>query len=79
MRTPAISLAALSFSLVPGIAHADEAPASGDIVVTARLEKSARSEQTIAPNLVNIQSAEAIAKYPDVNSAEALSRMPGVS
>lgn len=79
MRTPAISLAALSFALVPGIAYADEAPASGDIVVTARLEKSAREEQNTAPNLVNIQSAEAIAKYPDVNSAEALSRMPGVS
>jgi TonB-dependent receptor len=51
-----------------------------DVVVTAaRLENSARREQQIAPNLVNIQSAEAIAKYPDYNAAEALSRIPGVS
>ena len=35
---------------------------SGDIVVTARREKTARIEQQIAPNLVNIQAAETIAK-----------------
>jgi len=52
---------------------------SKDIVVTGvRQEKSARKEQQIAPNLLNIQSAEAIAKYPDYNAAEALSRIPGV-
>ena len=50
------------------------------IVVTApRAEKTARSEQKSAPNLVNIQAAETIAKYPDYNAAEALGRVPGVS
>jgi TonB-dependent receptor len=39
----------------------------------------ARSLQKSAPNVVNYQSAEEIAKYPDVSSAEALSRVPGVS
>lgn len=50
-----------------------------DIVVTARRADAARAEQQIAPNLINIQPAETIAKYPDVNAAEALSRIPGVA
>ncbi|TPG38667.1 TonB-dependent receptor [Sphingomonas koreensis] len=51
-----------------------------DIVVTApRHEDEARETQKDAPNLINVQSAEAIAKYPDFNAAEALSRVPGVS
>ena len=50
-----------------------------EIVVTARAAKTARREQKQAPNLVNIQSAETIAKYPDYNAAEALGRVPGVS
>ena len=50
------------------------------IIVTApRQERTARSEQKAAPNIVSIQSAESIAKYPDVNAAEALSRVPGVA
>lgn len=70
------SLAAAQAIVGPPAASADD----GTIVVTGqRLETTARSEQKAAPNLVNIQSAEAIAKYPDVNSAEALSRIPGVS
>ena len=55
------------------------APRSTDIVVTARQEKTARDEQKASPNLVNIQAAETIAKYPDVNAAEAISRIPGVA
>lgn len=59
---------------------ADDQPSEKDIVVTsARLEKNARIQQQNAANLINIQSAEAIAKYPDYNAAEALSRIPGVS
>lgn len=60
---------------VPGT----EKPAGLDIVVTARRADNARSEQQNAPNLVNVQAAETIAKYPDVNAAEALSRIPGVA
>lgn len=50
------------------------------VIVTApRKEATARLQQLVAPNVVNVQSAETIAKYPDVNAAEALSRIPGVS
>jgi TonB-dependent receptor len=53
---------------------------AGDIVVTApRKEAEAREVQQRAPNIVNVQSAETIAKYPDFNAAEALSRIPGIS
>ena len=56
-------------------------PPSGEVVVTAapREEIKARQVQFDAPNLVTIQSAETIAKYPDFNAAEALGRMPGIS
>jgi len=74
----AIVLASMACMAAPALA-ADAEGAPSDIVVTAtRLEKTARKEQQLAPNLVNIQSAEAIAKYPDYNAAEALSRIPGV-
>ncbi len=39
----------------------------------------ARRKQLTALNSVNVQSAQEIAKYPDVSTAEALSRVPGVS
>ena len=35
--------------------------------------------QQAAPNIVRVQSAETILKYPDFNAAEALSRMPDIS
>lgn len=67
-----------------GAAAADAAGASAqvsEVVVTAapREEVKARSVQHDAINLINVQSAETIAKYPDFNAAEALGRMPGVS
>lgn len=74
-----VSLAALAIALLPTTSFADTEAAPSEIIVTARLAKTARDEQAAAPNVVNVQSAETIAKYPDVNSAEALSRMPGVS
>lgn len=49
------------------------------IVTAPRQESTARAVEFAAPNIVNVQSAETIAKYPDVNAAEALGRMPGVS
>ena len=55
-------------------------PVADTIVVTARrAATTAREEQKIAPNLINIQSAEDIVKYPDFNAAESLGRIPGVS
>ena len=65
----------------PAVAQQVAMVSSGsDIVITgARAAKTARTEQKTAPNLINIQSAETIAKYPDYNAAEALGRVPGVS
>lgn len=61
-------------------AAAAEATALGGLVVTApRKEVVARDRQFQAPNILNIQSAETIEKYPDFNAAESLGRMPGVS
>ena len=52
----------------------------GDIVVTGtRAAKTARTEEKDATNLINVQAAEDIVKYPDFNAAEALGRIPGVS
>lgn len=81
MRSALLSATAMPISFWAGIATAQTAPrpSSSDIVVTARRADSARNEQKQAPNLVNIQPAETIAKYPDVNAAEALSRIPGVA
>ncbi len=56
------------------------AASQDDIVVTARrTSQGSRAEQKNAINLVNIQPAEEIVKYPDFNAAESLSRIPGVS
>jgi len=53
---------------------------AGMIVVTApRAEVKARNAQKIAPNIVDVQSAETIAKYPDFNAAEAVARVPGIT
>jgi len=61
-------------------AAAPAAPALDEMVVTApREEAAARARQEEAPNIINVQSAETIAKYPDFNAAEALGRIPGVS
>jgi len=61
-------------------ANAPSPSPTDEVVVTApREEVKARIVQYDAPNLVSIQSAETIAKYPDFNAAEALGRMPGIS
>ena len=60
-------------------ADANGAPVSEVIVTAPRQEEKARVVQFNALNLVSVQSAEAILKYPDFNAAEALGRMPGVS
>src|SRR6185437_6564214 len=48
-------------------------------VTASRSKVTARQQQKDAPNIVNIQPAEEITKYPDFNAAESLSRMPGIS
>jgi TonB-dependent receptor len=60
-------------------AFADESTVEQVIVTAPRRASTARTEQLTAPNLVNIQAADTIEKYPDTNAAEALGRIPGVS
>src|SRR5947209_5428332 len=67
--------------VVVGPARADTATDNLEtVVVTAsRYQEGAREQQKNAFNIVNIQPAEEIIKYPDFNAAESLSRIPGVS
>ena len=69
--------------LIAAAAHAQSAPSpnevSGVVVTAPRQEVKARHIQFAAPNIVDVQSAETIQKYPDFNAAEALGRIPGVS
>ncbi len=59
---------------------AADAPGDSTIIVTGTREAAtARAEERLAPNLLNIQAAEDIIKYPDFNAAESLGRVPGVS
>ena len=51
----------------------------GVVVTAPRQENLARIRQYDAPNLISVQAAETISKYPDFNAAEALGRMPGIS
>ena len=56
------------------------APPSQTVTVTAPRQRDlARQVEYAAPNIIDVQSAETIAKYPDFNAAEALGRIPGVS
>ena len=85
LRTLAILLSSASVVALADVAAAETTSAAAEpdpqeVVVTApREEVKARIVQLDAPNIVNVQSAETIAKYPDFNAAEALGRMPGIS
>jgi outer membrane receptor for ferrienterochelin and colicin len=81
-----LSLLLCSSALTAAFAAAAEDQSSATtslsaVIVTAapRTEVVARQRQFLAPNLVSIQSADAMQQYPDFNAAEALGRMPGVS
>lgn len=51
-----------------------------EVTVTAdRLISTARFDQKAALNVMEVQSAQEIAKYPDFDASEALGRMPGIS
>jgi TonB-dependent receptor len=76
--TSVLALGSAAFADDP--AGADQAKAVGEVVVTApRKEVQARAMQQAAPNIIRVQSAETILKYPDFNAAEALSRIPDIS
>jgi TonB-dependent receptor len=86
-RVSALLCAASLFALAhPALAADPAAPADepvttvqGVIVTAPRDEVRARQAQHDAINLINVQPAETIQKYPDFNAAEALGRMPGIS
>jgi outer membrane receptor for ferrienterochelin and colicin len=72
------------FSLLAGGVALADTPANKDtsavqIIVTGRRDSTARDDQFKARNMVVFQAAETIAKYPDVNAAEALGRISGVA
>ncbi|MDE2448597.1 MAG: TonB-dependent receptor [Gammaproteobacteria bacterium] len=51
-----------------------------EVTVTAdRLISTARRDQKAAINVMEVQSAQEMAKYPDFDASEALGRMPGIS
>lgn len=83
-----MALLLITASGMPLAAHAQTAPSAAasaevnadTIVVTGqRSAKTAREEQRAAVNIVTLQSAEDIVKYPDFNAAESLGRLPGVT
>ncbi|UAK25798.1 TonB-dependent receptor [Sphingomonas nostoxanthinifaciens] len=76
----AAGVIALASVLASAPAFAQDAPNTGEelVVTGTRLAKTARQEEKASTAIVDIQSAETIAKYPDVNAADALSRIPGV-
>ena len=49
------------------------------IIIAPRSQTTARIEEFVAPNLVSVQSAEQIARFPDFDAAEAVGRLPGIS
>jgi len=62
----------------PAIAQSAAEPET--VVVTAsRYHEEARIQQKNAINIVDIQPAEEIIKYPDFNAAESAARMPGIT
>ncbi|MBA3811355.1 MAG: TonB-dependent receptor [Caulobacteraceae bacterium] len=62
------------------VTAADGAASVSEVIVTApRQEDKAREVQFAAPNLISVQPADTILKYPDYNAAEALGRIPGIS
>jgi TonB-dependent receptor len=77
-------LASASATALAGLARAadpteDTSSVSGVTITAPREEVKARQVQKLAPNIVRVQSAETIAKYPDYNAAEALGRIPDIS
>src|SRR3974390_2511787 len=80
LMSSASLLALRSNTLAAGEAAAASGNPVSEVVVTApRSEAQARIVQFAAPNLISVQPAQTIQKYPDFNAAEALGRMPAIS
>ena len=77
-------MAVAAAMLCPALAHAEEAAddAGAEIVVTGSiLQAQAASVEAkrTALNLVDVAAADAVGRFPDQNSAAALSRLPAVA
>jgi len=61
--------------------EADKTDALSEITVQAQRStpEMAREAQRQAPNLINLTTAEEMQKLPDVNTGEAIRRVPGIS
>lgn len=73
------SLLVVAHSAAAAAESGSGAPVSEVVVTAPRQEVKARIIQLKAPNLIAVQAADTILKYPDYNAAEALGRMPGIS
>jgi TonB-dependent receptor len=87
-RRAAVLLTGLTLNALCTPAIADETPstspdASGMDSVTVSSQREgeteSREKQKDAPNLVNTLTEEEIRKFPDLNAAEAVSRLPGAA
>ena len=76
-----VSLLAIARATSAAETAADNDSSVSEVVVTAapREELQARHVQLAAQNLISVQPADTILKYPDYNAAEALGRIPGIS
>ncbi len=65
----------VDFSLVP------ETSMLGEVVVTGQLEgqSKALNQQRAADNIKNVVSIDLMSRFPDLNVAEALQRVPGIN
>ncbi len=80
--TPLTALAAAVAALLASSAHAQTAPEKVETVVVTGQASSLRKSlkmQANADNIVSAVVADDIGALPDVNAAEALARLPGVS
>ena len=76
--TGTIALFASRASAVDGRSGAD---ALDEIVILAQRTtlEAARAAQKAAPNLVNLMTADEMSRLPDINTGEAVRRIPGIS
>ncbi|MFM2372922.1 MAG: hypothetical protein RIS85_2644, partial [Pseudomonadota bacterium] len=86
-----IAIATLAIAAAPAFAQDAPQPATelapeeaaGDAIVVTGMIAEAQAasirEKRIAPNLVDVAAADAVGRFPDQNSAAALSRLPAVA
>lgn len=79
-----LALLASTAAIFPGIAHAEEAEAGAEIIVTgarpiAESEAAALEVQKNSDSLVSVAASDSVGRLPDQNIAQATGRLPGVA